>query len=103
MRIVVLYNEPVLPADHPDAESEREIVDTAEIVARYLTDAGFTVSLFGAGRDAPSALAGLTAQRPDAVFNFYEGAADDGETEPYMAALMEWLDIPFTGCPFQTL
>jgi len=103
MRIVVLYNEPVLAADHRDAESEREIVDTAEIVARYLTDAGFTASLFGAGRDAPSALAGLTAQRPDAVFNFYEGAADDGETEPFMAALMEWLDIPFTGCPSQTL
>src|SRR5262249_21649519 len=32
-----------------------------------------------------------------------EGAADDLDTEDYMAALLEWLDIPYTGSPFRTL
>src|SRR5581483_4985365 len=102
-RIVVLYNEPVLPPGHPDYESEREVVDTAEVVAKYLTEAGFVVIPMGAGPDAQSALAGLIARQPDAVFNFYEGAADRIETEDYMAALMEWLGIPFTGSSFRTL
>jgi D-alanine-D-alanine ligase len=37
------------------------------------------------------------------VFNLFEGTADDGRTEAYVSGLLEWLGIPFTGCPFQTL
>ena len=31
-RILILYNEPVLPAGHPDAASEREVLDIVEVV-----------------------------------------------------------------------
>jgi D-alanine-D-alanine ligase len=37
------------------------------------------------------------------VFNLFEGTGDDGSTEAYVAGFLEWLDIPFTGCPSQTL
>ena len=39
-RILVLYNEPVLPPDHPDAESEYDILATVEVVSRTIADAG---------------------------------------------------------------
>ncbi len=37
------------------------------------------------------------------VFNLFEGLADFGSTEAHVAGLLEWLGIPFTGSPYQTL
>src|SRR5262249_5824009 len=102
-RILVLYNEPVLPPHHPDAESEHEILDTVDVVSTALTDAGFRVARLGASYDPSRLLSRLQARRPDVVFNLFEGTGDDGSTEPYVAALLEWMELPFTGSPFQTL
>jgi D-alanine-D-alanine ligase len=102
-RILILYNEPVLSADHPDAESEHEILYTVEVVSKTLLQAGFEVARLGASHDPDVLLSGLRAQRPDAVFNLFEGTADDGGNEAYVAGLLEWLGIPFTGSPFHTL
>ncbi len=103
MRVLVLYNEPVLPADHPDADSEHEILYTVEAVAGHLSDAGFAVSRLGASRDPAALLAGLRRARPDVVFNLFEGLADQNGTEAHAAGLLEWLGLPYTGCPFPTL
>jgi D-alanine-D-alanine ligase len=43
------------------------------------------------------------SDRPDAVFNLYEGVANRGGTEAYVAGLLELLRIPYTGCPFSAL
>jgi D-alanine-D-alanine ligase len=102
-RVLVLYNEPVLPTHHPDAESEHEVLVTVEVVSKTLTQAGFQVSRLGASRDPNVLLAGLKEQCADVVFNLFEGTADDGNSEAYVAGLLEWLEIPFTGSPFQTL
>jgi D-alanine-D-alanine ligase len=103
MRVVVLYNEPVLPPDHPDAESEHEILYTADVVATTLEKAGFTVSRLGVGHDPAHLIAGMTGLAPDVVFNLYEGTADHGNTEAYVAGLLEWLGVPFTGSPSPAL
>jgi D-alanine-D-alanine ligase len=103
MRVLVLYNQPVLPLDHPDADSEHEIVDTAEIVCGHLRDAGFEVSRLGVERDPDLMLQGLRQHRPDVVFNLFEGLADHSETEAVAPGLLDWLGIPYTGCPYQTL
>jgi D-alanine-D-alanine ligase len=103
MRVLVLYNEPVLPADHPDADSEHEILFTVDAVAGPLADAGFEVSRLGVSRDPAALLAGLRRAKPDVVFNLFEGLADQYGTEAYAAGLLEWLGLPYTGCPFQTL
>src|SRR5438552_4419101 len=103
VRVLILYNHPVLSADHPDVESEREVLSTVEAVSAMLTEAGFTVSRLGADHDPHALLAGLCAERPDVVFNLFEGTGDDGNTEAYVAGLLEWLNLPFTGSPFQTL
>jgi D-alanine-D-alanine ligase len=103
MRVLVLYNEPVLPADHPDADSEHEILYTVDSVTGPLTEAGFEVSRLGVQRDPAALLTGLRRLKPDVVFNLFEGLADQYGTEAYAAGILEWLGIPYTGCPFQTL
>ena len=102
-RILILYNDPVLAADHPDSESEREVLDTVQFVDKALADGGFATGRLGISYDPERLLHEIKAHRPDAVFNLYEGTADDGRTEAYMAGLLEWLNIPFTGCPSQAL
>ncbi len=103
MRVLILYNEPVLPSDHPDADSEHEILYTTDVVAGHLGDAGFTVSRLGVSRDPSALVAGLQRERPDVVFNLFEGLADQYGTEAFAAGILEWLGLPYTGCPFQTL
>lgn len=103
IRVLILYNEPVLPLDHPDADSEHEILYTVDVVAKTLGEAGFDVCRLGVSHDPSVLLAGLQAQRPDVVFNLFEGTADQGHNEAYVAGILEWLGIPFTGSPFQTL
>ena len=102
-RILVLYNEPILPADHPDAESERDILLTVEVVAKTLAEAGMEVVRLGASHDPSVLVAGLQTNRPDVVFNLFEGTGDQADNEAYVAGILEWLGIPFTGCPHQTL
>jgi D-alanine-D-alanine ligase len=103
IQVVILYNEPVLPADHPDAASEHEILDTVDVVGKTLTGAGFEVARLGVGYDPRVLVEGLRSLQPDVVFNLFEGLADRGGTEAQVAGVLEWLDIPFTGCPFHTL
>jgi D-alanine-D-alanine ligase len=103
MHVLVLYNQPVLLPEHPDADSEHEILETADVVCGHLRDAGFEVSRLGVERDPEVLLHGLKERRPDVVFNLFEGLADHGETEAIAAGLLEWLRIPYTGCPFPTL
>jgi D-alanine-D-alanine ligase len=103
MHVLVLYNQPVLAVDHPDADSEHEILETTEVVCGHLCGAGYHVSRLGVERDPEVMLRGLRHPRPDVVFNLFEGLADDYETEAIVAGLLDWLGIPYTGCPFETL
>ena len=101
-KVLVLFNEPTLPPDHPDAESERDVLTTVAAVRRTLAQAGFAVAELGVSDDPEPMLAGLRHHRPDAVFNLFEGTADRGETEAFVDGLLEWLRVPFTGCPFRS-
>src|SRR5207244_1765769 len=103
LRVLVLHNRPVLPGDHPHAASEREVVDTAHAVRAVLEDADHDVDLLGVSHDPAELLAGLRHHRPDVVFNLFEGTGDASENEAYVAGLLEWLGIPFTGCPATAL
>jgi D-alanine-D-alanine ligase len=103
VRVLVLYNEPVLDVDHPDAVSEHEILDTVAAVENGLAAAGYDVRRLGVSRDPGSLAAGLRQHRPDVVFNLFEGLADHGDTEAHVAGLLEWFGVPFTGSPYQAL
>jgi D-alanine-D-alanine ligase len=102
-RVLVLFNEPILPAGDPDFASEIEILETVMIVEGQLRDAGFTVERFGLGADALSLLETLRKSSPDAVFNLFEGPVGRGDSEAHVTGILEWLGVPFTGCPAQAL
>jgi D-alanine-D-alanine ligase len=102
-RVLILYNEPVLPISHPDADSEHEILYTADAVHQTLTEAGYRVDRLGVARDPDVLLSGIRDRRPDVIFNLFEGLADFNSSEVHVAGLLEWLGLPFTGCPYQTL
>ena len=102
-RVLVLFNEPTLPPEHPDSDSEHDILFTADAVARILQQAGIAVERLGLRDDPAALLKGLSASNPDAVFNLYEGLAQWGNTEAYVAGLLELLRVPFTGSPTQPL
>jgi D-alanine-D-alanine ligase len=103
LRVLVLHNQPILPEDHPDADSEHEILFTTDFVRRTLLEAGYEVRTLGVARDPGVLLDGLRKHRPDVVFNLFEGLADFGDAEAHVAGLLEWMEIPYTGCPYQTL
>ena len=54
-RVLLIYNEPVLPKDHPDAASECDVIETAGSVEKILVDAGdrriLGGSILGVGGD----------------------------------------------------
>ncbi len=102
-RVVILFNEPILPLDHPDADSEHEIHYTVDCVHQELVEAGYDVQKLGVCRDPGVLLAGMKRLQPDVVFNLFEGLADFGNTESFAAGILEWLGVPYTGSPYQTL
>jgi D-alanine-D-alanine ligase len=102
-RVLVLYNEPVLPSGHPDYESEQQVLFTVDIVSKNLSQAGYGVRRLGVSTDPQVLLDGLRDIRPDVIFNLYEGIPDQGATEAFVAGLLEWSGVPFTGSPFATL
>jgi D-alanine-D-alanine ligase len=102
-RVLILYNEPTLPSDHRDADSEHEITDTVDHVEAALTAAGYAVGRLGVGRDVAALVAGVRRAKPDVVFNLFEGLPDWGDSEAFAVGVLEWLGLPFTGCPLQPL
>ena len=101
--VLVLYNQPLLPRDHPDSESEHSVVTIAERMGEVLGQANFRVELFGLGLEPAELLQALRRVKPSVIFNLYEGQTEDTETEVYVGGLLQWSGIPFTGSPPQAL
>jgi D-alanine-D-alanine ligase len=101
--VLVLFNKPVLAPNHPEASSEYDIFDTVADTVKILSAAGFDVRQLGIDYDPRQLLDELRDRRPLAIFNLFEGLATQTATEVSVAALLEWLNIPFTGCPSQAL
>jgi D-alanine-D-alanine ligase len=95
--VLIVYNQPVLPRDHPDALSELDVLETVAEVEKVLPPEQFTVDKLGYARDPRLLLDKVERWKPDVVFNLYEGEADRTATEVYHAALLEWLGVSFTG------
>src|SRR5262249_38588496 len=102
-RVLVLYNEPVLPSDHPDAISEVEVLDNVDAIEKVLSEADYQVSRLGVTSNPQELIDGIRGHAPDCVVNLFEGTADNNATELYAAGMLEWLGISYTGCPFHTL
>ena len=96
-RVLIVFNQPVLPTNHPDFASESDVLESVDEVEKVLAPDEFEVSRLGYARDPRVLLNELDRCRPDVVFNLFEGEADRTATEVYHAGLLEWSRIPFTG------
>jgi D-alanine-D-alanine ligase len=95
-RVAVLYTT----VDYALAEQLRETVDlaaTAASVAGALRSLGHSVRELALGSDALPLATALKAFAPDVVFNLAERPLDCYQKEPHAAALLELLNLPYTG------
>ncbi|MGE3806938.1 MAG: ATP-grasp domain-containing protein [Gemmataceae bacterium] len=104
MRIGITYDlkepSPTSPAVAPSAGlpddfyEEFDSIDTIDAIARVLTDLGHDVEKLGDGREL---IQRLLSDPPELVFNFAEGQGVGRTREARVPALLEMLNIPYTG------
>jgi D-alanine-D-alanine ligase len=102
-RVLILFNEPVLPLGHPDRGSEDDVLYSVKVVGESLKAGGIPSAAFGVTDDLAPLVARLKVPDFDVVFNLYEGTADRSVTEVYLTGLLEWMGLSYTGCPSFTL
>ncbi len=97
LRITVLVDDVMIPRDDPqlvqgeDGEMmEFHVVDT-------LRTLGHDVIVQGALEDLSKLVQNLTEQAPDLVFNLTEQYGGDRRLDKNITALLELLDLPYTG------
>jgi D-alanine-D-alanine ligase len=103
MRVLITYNEPVLPLVHGEADSEREVMDAVEAVADHLSRAGLDIKRAGVGTELEAIRDGLREWPPDVVFNLFEGLGNDPHSEIRFAQILEDERVAYTGCSSRTL
>lgn len=102
-RVLIVFNKPVLPAGHPEAYSEADVLETVEEVENVLPSSDFVVERFSYARRPQQLLNKIEQWKPNLVFNLFEGEADRIATEVYHAGLLEWMCLRFTGAPAAAL
>jgi len=84
-----------------DAEEEFDAPETIQTLASVLESFGHEVELLGDGIRLLRRL--VEGSRPDLVFNFAEGTGSGRSREARVPAVLEMLDIPYTGSDPLTL
>ena len=102
-RVAVVFNEPSLPRDHPDATSEGDVVNVARRVAAALLEGEFAPSLVSAAPPLAGFLERLTQARPDVIFNLIEGFGGQSTLSTHVTSMFELLGVPYTGASVEGL
>jgi D-alanine-D-alanine ligase len=98
LEVLLLYNEPTLPADDPDAAAEAGVLESVASVGAALVAASHTVRHLAVGPSLEVLLEDLARLRPpDVVFNLFEGLGGVGRGEAEITGLVELLGHPVTG------
>lgn len=102
LRILVVHNQDTLSSVHTvsgcDREARADVVTMAQEVARALASRGHFVSIRGLEVDSlPSFFAELQSDPPHLVFNLCESLAGNDRNEGVLPALLDLLQIPYTG------
>jgi len=84
-----------------DAEEEFDSPETIAAIATAIESLGHEVELLGDGPALAKRL--VDGERPDLVFNIAEGRGISRSREAWVPALLESLDIPYTGSDPLTL
>lgn len=97
LHIMVLMDAAEILPEDPEFHAEPTKPTTEYHVVQGLRELGHTVSIQGVGADLPEIIEGLTEKQPDLVFNLTEQFGGDRSYDKNITAVLELLDIPFTG------
>lgn len=97
LHITVLVDPATIPLDDPEFRDPADKPITEYHVCDALRALGHRVTVMGAEYDIASVAKALAEQEPDLVFNLTEQFCGDRRMDKNIAALLELLDIPFTG------
>jgi D-alanine-D-alanine ligase len=97
LSIVVLVDPVTISPDDPHFKKPPDKPVTEFHVCEALRLLGHRVTVLGAEYDIAAVAQALTEKNPDLVFNLTEQFCGDRRLDKNIAALLELLDIPFTG------
>ncbi len=103
LHVCVLYNAPVLAAEHPDAASEAGVMQSVAALGESLRAAGHRVVDLPICESAALLARQLEDMQPDVVLNLCESFAGDSAGEAHISALLETLGLAYTGAPAECL
>lgn len=99
MRVLIAFNAPQASLD-PHGRGTlayQGVLTEVEDVAWALRRLGHTVDILAVGLDPRGELARLSQAHVDLVFNLVESIGGKDYSETCFAAILQWLDLPFTG------
>jgi len=97
LRVTVLVDAAEITDADPNFEVQPEFPTTEYHVISALRDLRYDVSVLGAVSDIGTIAETLTEHKPDIVFNLTEAFDGDRRLDKNIAALLEMVDVPFTG------
>lgn len=97
MNITVLVDGTAVPENDRDFAEFPEEQTTEHHVIHTLRDLGHDVSILPVEENIGQIVDVLSIRKPDIVFNLTEQFGGDRRFDKHIAALLEILDIPFTG------
>jgi D-alanine-D-alanine ligase len=100
-RVLSVADTGILPLPGDDHDEEFDSPETVAAIAEALQSLGHEVELLGYGEPLLARL--LNGPRPDLVWNFAEGHGSGRSREARVPAVLEMLDIPYTGSDPLTL
>lgn len=95
MRVAIVHN--AVAADAPP--DERDVLDQVAAVAAALAELGHEAWPLPCTLDLDALGRALGEQRPDVVFNLFEGWGGFGRTVHLVPTLFDALGVPYTGAP----
>ncbi len=97
LNITVLVDKWTIPSQDPNFEQMPKEPSTEHHVIQTLRGLGHNVSILGLGDDITIVVTTLSKDKPDIVFNLTEQLGGDRSMDMNIAAMLEMLNIPYTG------
>ena len=99
--ILILYSlpHPFYPDGSPDRIGRQAVRSRFQAVQKALSSLGYYIASLEAEKKLPTLLEEILTAKADLVFNLCEEFFGQTRLEMNIAALLELLDLPFTGSP----
>lgn len=109
-KILVCYNKPYINIKDNSENlllnnlaSETEVADNLSIICSYLSNLANNVYTLEVDNDIISVINKIKDLKPDVCFNLVESLFGNSNYESHFAALLELLNVPYTGNNFNAL